>query len=145
MPDLNSLGEPVQKIAAGGYTAAALTESGSLYAWGMRSPGSHHRRQAIPDLNGIPNYVEVDGGKDVVDMAAGESHAITLTVDGCVYVIGGNENGQLGLKTRFLGSVWSVSSWTKVDLGLADGHRVVAVRAGPRASFIVVAIETGES
>ncbi|KAL6852659.1 hypothetical protein ACO1O0_007207 [Amphichorda felina] len=94
--DLNNLGDPIRKVAAGGYTVAALTESGSLYAWGVESPGTHRRQQAIPGLSGIPNYVEVDDDEDVQDMAVGESHAIALTAHGSIHVIGGNENGQLG-------------------------------------------------
>ncbi|KFH40749.1 X-linked retinitis pigmentosa GTPase regulator-like protein [Hapsidospora chrysogenum ATCC 11550] len=137
VPDLNSLGEPIRIIAAGGYTAAAVTESGSLYAWGMESTGMHRRQQAIPGLSGIPNYVEVDGDKDVEDIAVGESHAIALTTDGSVYVIGGNENGQLGLG---IGFNERVGSWTKVNLGVSKNHRVVRVGAGPRSSFILVEI-----
>jgi alpha-tubulin suppressor-like RCC1 family protein len=138
VPDLNNLGEPIRIIAAGGYTAAAVTESGSLYAWGMESPGTHRRQQAIPGLSGIPNYVEVDGDKDVEDIAVGESHAIALTTDGSVYVIGGNENGQLGLG---IGFNERVGSWTKVNLEVSNDHRVVRVGAGPRSSFILVEIE----
>ena len=139
--DLNSLGEPVRKVAAGGYTVAALTASGSLYAWGVESPGTHRRQQAIPGLTGIPNYIEVDGDKDVHDIAVGESHAIALTADGSVYVLGGNEDGQLGLGIQ---GTERTKSWTKVDLGLVEGHRAVCVGAGPRSSFVLVAIETLE-
>ena len=138
VPDLNNLGEPIRMIAAGGYTAAAVTESGSLYAWGMESTGIHRRQQAIQGLSGIPNYVEVDGDKDVEDIAVGESHAIALTTDGSIYVIGGNENGQLGLG---IGFNERVGSWTKVNLGVSKNHRVVRVGAGPRSSFILVEIE----
>lgn len=127
------IGEPIKKIAAGGYALAALTEGGGLYLWGMQSPGSQSRHQAFTDLSEIPNYVEVDGEKDVQDIALGESHAIALTTDGCVYVVGDNINGQLGL-----GSDKSpVESWLKVAFNTPSGWDIIGVEAGPRSSFIV--------
>lgn len=134
--DLSDIGEPIKKVAAGGYTLAALTEGGGLYLWGMQSPGSQSRHQAFADLSGIPNYVEVDGEKDVQDIALGESHAIALTTDGCVYVVGDNTNGQLGLGN---GSKSPVESWLKVSFNRPSGWDIVGVEAGPRSSFIVTA------
>ena len=136
MTDLADLGDPVVKVAAGGYTAAALTESGSLYAWGMSSPGTH-RQPGIPDLNGVPNYVDIGEDCDVEDVGIGESHAIALTTEGTVWVIGGNANGQLGLG---LGDRDRTDMWTRVDVGLpvAKDHRPVNVAAGPRTSFVIV-------
>ncbi|GJN73374.1 hypothetical protein PLIIFM63780_007438 [Purpureocillium lilacinum] len=131
VPDLASLGEPIKKISAGGYTLAALTESGDIYAWGMPTGGTHRRQQALRGLGGIPNYIEVDGGKDVFDVALGDSHAIALTIDGSVYVVGSNSNGQLGLGT----TVERAESWTRLDL--SDGHQISGVAAGPRCSFIL--------
>ncbi|KAL2680572.1 hypothetical protein Neosp_008174 [[Neocosmospora] mangrovei] len=134
--DLSDIGEPIKKVAAGGYTLAALTEGGGLYLWGMQSPGSQSRHQAFTDLSGIPNYVEVDGEKDVQDIALGESHAIALTTDGCVYVVGDNTNGQLGLRSD---SKSPVDSWLKVPFNVPPGWDIVGVEAGPRSSFIVTA------
>jgi alpha-tubulin suppressor-like RCC1 family protein len=83
----------------------------------------------------VPNYTEVDGGKDVVDVALGEAHAIALTTDGLVYVCGENRNGQLGLGRE----VGRAESWTIVPFLVADGYKIVGVAAGPRASFILTA------
>ncbi|KAF5667654.1 e3 ubiquitin ligase HERC6 [Fusarium heterosporum] len=132
--DLSDLGEPIKKIAAGGYTIAALTESGGLYIWGMKPPGSQKRGNAFTDLNSMPNYMEVDGEKDVQDIAIGESHAIALTTDGCIYVVGDNVNGQTGLGKDVKDLV---KSWVKIDFTPNPGWEVVAVDAGPRSSFIV--------
>ncbi|KAJ4313817.1 hypothetical protein N0V84_009221 [Fusarium piperis] len=134
--DLSDIGEPIKKVVAGGYTLAALTEGGGLYLWGMQSPGSQSRHQAFTDLSGIPNYVEVDGEKDVQDIALGESHAIALTTDGCVYVVGDNTNGQLGLGSDSKGPV---ESWLKMTFTPPTDWEIVGVEAGPRSSFIVTA------
>jgi regulator of chromosome condensation len=133
--DLNDLGESIKKISAGGYTIGALTESGGMYLWGMRSPGTQSRHAAFTDLGPTPSYVEVDGDKDVQDFAIGEFHAIALTTDGCIYVTGDNTNGQIGLG-KF---VTKNALWSKIDFILPPDEEVVAVEAGPRASFIVTA------
>ncbi|KAF5630541.1 e3 ubiquitin ligase HERC6 [Fusarium sp. NRRL 52700] len=132
--DLSDLGEPIKKVAAAGYTAAALTESGGLYLWGMAAPGSQSRPSISQDISELPNYFEVDGDKDVQDIGLGESHAIALTTDGCIYVIGNNTNGQIGLGED---AQDPVSSWSKIDFTPPEGWAIVAVEAGPRSSFIV--------
>ncbi|KAM0413939.1 hypothetical protein ACHAPD_007181 [Fusarium lateritium] len=133
--DLNDLGESIKKVSARGYAIGALTESGGMYLWGMKPPGSQSRHAAFTDLGSIPSYVEVDGDKDVQDFAIGESHAIALTTDGCIYVTGNNTDGQIGLGK----SVTSIALWSKIDFILPPEEEAVAVEAGPRASFIVTA------
>lgn len=78
--------------------------------------------------------MEVDGCKDVASVGIGESHAIVSTTDGCVYTIGSNRNGQLGLGK---GPDEYVNSWTLVDVA-PSGKRVAAVNAGPRSSFVLM-------
>lgn len=137
MPDLTSLGDPIKHVSASGYVLAALTESGSVYVWGRKAPGSHGQDTDIfDDLGAIPNYCEIGGGLDVQDFALGDSHAIALTTDGDVYVIGGNRNGQLGVGQcrDFL-----VREWTRINLSLPASCHIVGVAAGPRSSFIVTA------
>lgn len=134
--DLASLGDPVRHVSAGGYNLAALTESGGIYIWGMSPGGAHRRRNAFSTLGRVPNYSEVDDGKDVQDMAVGESHAIALTTDGSVYVIRDNSNGQIGLGKS---AAEGAASWTKVALDVPGGYEAVAVAAGLRSSFVLTA------
>ncbi|EXV04632.1 regulator of chromosome condensation (RCC1) domain protein [Metarhizium robertsii] len=141
VPDLINLGEPIKHVTAGGYCLAALTQSGSIYIWGRRCTGQRQSgHSAFAELCGIPNYLGVDGDKDVQDVALGDSHAIALTTDGTVYVIGRNDNGQLGLRQ---GVDMVAKTWTKVKLGVPDGCQVVGVAAGPKSSFILTAQKTG--
>ncbi|PFH58991.1 hypothetical protein XA68_12943 [Ophiocordyceps unilateralis] len=134
--DLADLGEPVKHVSASGYTLAALTESGAMYVWGLPSKGLQRRPGAFSNLGRVPNYVEIDNGKDVLDMAVGDSHALALTTDGFIYVIGGNDNGQLGLGKP---DTSGLQSWTKSAFQPPSGHKAVAVAAGPRSSFILSA------
>ncbi|KAI1486781.1 RCC1/BLIP-II [Biscogniauxia mediterranea] len=116
----------IVKVAAAGYVVLALTEGHDLYAW-----GGHPGRQAIlGDLTGSPAPVLVEEC-DILDCGAGDSHIIALTVDGDVYVIGDNANGQLGL------GVEKTATWVKVPLSLEEAQSVIGVRAGQRSSFIL--------
>ncbi|KAG6006751.1 hypothetical protein E4U21_006736 [Claviceps maximensis] len=135
VPDLMNLGDPVKHISANGYVLAALTESGSVYVWGRKSRGVQSRGATfLESLSGTPNYCKVGDDLDVQDFALGESHAISLTTDGDVYVIGANRNGQLGLSQ---GKDHIVQEWTRITLNLPIDQSVVGVAAGPRSSFIV--------
>lgn len=138
-----TLGDPIKHVTAGGYTLAALTENGSIYVWGMSRKSIHRPSQAFAGLCSIPNYCEIDGGKDVRDVALGESHAIALTTDGCVYVVGGNSNGQLGLGSSATPGI-GVESWTPVELNQTN-QTAVAVAAGPKSSFILTQAKWGQS
>lgn len=118
---------PIVKIAAGGYTLAALTEGNDLYIW-----GGHPGRKTFPtDLSDVPTPLDL-GDVDIADVAIGESHMLILTVSGCVLAIGSNSNGQLGALAE------SVESWTRVELNLPVGRRALHIAAGPRNSFVVV-------
>ncbi|VUC33432.1 unnamed protein product [Clonostachys rosea] len=138
--ELNDLGEPVRKVAAGGYMVTALAASGGLYVWGMGSVGDQKHFRAIPDICGIPNYIEVDGDADIEDVAVGTSHAIVLTGDARLFVIGDNRNGQLGLG---MGDTASKESWTRLNIRLLELHRPVGVVAGPRSSFVITSDQNG--
>ncbi|KAF3074566.1 hypothetical protein CFAM422_003525 [Trichoderma lentiforme] len=150
VPDLHEIAsadDPVKCVTAGGTAVAALTTSGSVYVWGSYSTSStaskasgtshhHHRRgHAFQQLSGMPNYTEIDDGKDVVDVALGESHAIALTADGLIYVIGENSNGQLGMGK----AIERAEEWVNVPFNATEGYKIVGVAAGPRASFILTA------
>ncbi|KAK4077811.1 uncharacterized protein Triagg1_3505 [Trichoderma aggressivum f. europaeum] len=147
VPDLHevaSADDPVKCVTAGGTAVAALTTSGSVYVWGSStssstaSGSSHHRHRrghVFRQLSGMPNYTEIGDGKDVVDVALGESHAIALTADGLVYVIGENNNGQLGMGK----AIERAEEWINVPFNAADGSKIVGVAAGPRTSFILTA------
>jgi len=120
---------PITKLAAGGYLLAALTAGNDLYCWGHAG-----RSPVLPDLSDTPTPVVIDD-QDIADVAVGVAHMLVLTLDGDVYVIGDNSNGQLGLS-----GVSSTKTWTRLDLGsiLTAGQIVTGVAAGPRNSFLIV-------
>ncbi len=131
--DLELPGDLVKHISASGYAVAALTNSGSVYIWGQHLPSTTQEQHFFPGLCSTANYIEIGGGKDILDIALGETHAIALTCEGELYVIGNNENGQLGIP-----SLPSTTTWTKLEFTPPNGSRVTGVAAGPRTSFILV-------
>jgi alpha-tubulin suppressor-like RCC1 family protein len=119
----------IVKIAANGYLVAALTSGNDLYCWGGH-PAQEPVAEGLPC--GCPYPVAL-GDHDIIDVGVGESHMIALTADGQVYVIGVNQNGQLGLDIQH-----RASDWAKVDLGLHESQKIKGVAAGSRNSFIIV-------
>lgn len=75
--------------------------------------------------------MDIDG-KDISDVGVGDSHLIVLTEDDKVMVIGNNTNGQLGIAAE------KATTWTQVVVELGDESTIMAVRAGPRNSFLIV-------
>lgn len=111
---------------------AALTAGNDLYCWGHAGRAPRALADALL-LSDTPSPVVVnDDDSDVLDVAVGGGHMLALTSQGCVFVLGKNSNGQLGLGP---GGGGSVSSWTRVNLGSVV---VTGVAAGPRNSFLVV-------
>ncbi|KAK0635014.1 regulator of chromosome condensation 1/beta-lactamase-inhibitor protein II [Bombardia bombarda] len=119
---------PITKIAAGGYTLAALTAGNDLYCWGDRGRSA----VILDDMGDRPTPIVIDDN-DIADIGVGDQHLIALTVDGELFTIGNNSNGQLGLQAS------SAASWTRVDLGLDTARQsIVGVAAGSRNSFVIV-------
>ncbi|KAI1846457.1 hypothetical protein JX266_007354 [Neoarthrinium moseri] len=116
----------IVKIAAGGYLLMALTEGNDIYAWG----GHPGRPAIIEEVSRSPAPVVVEDN-DIADCAVGESHAVLLTVEGDIFAIGVNTNGQLGLpgETR--------TSWTKLPFDAEAGLAASAVFCGPRNTFVL--------
>lgn len=117
----------ITKVAAGGYTLAALTKGYDVYVWG----GHPGRKNVLADLSDEPTPVDC-GPEDVADIAVGESHILVATISGRVFAVGANSNGQLGSLEE------SVESWTRIELHLPEWARAVQLAAGPRNSLIVV-------
>ena len=83
----------VTKVAAGSATSYFLLTDGTLRAAGYNGNGQLGDGSAVGQ-NASP--VTVSGLTNVVQIVAGESHAMALKSDGTVWVWGSNSLGQLG-------------------------------------------------
>ncbi|KAL5809261.1 hypothetical protein ACOSQ3_029952 [Xanthoceras sorbifolium] len=87
-------GSYVKRIACGGRHSALITDTGALltFGWGLYgqcglgSTNDQLRPTCVSSLTGI----------QVESIAAGLWHTVCISVDGRVYVFGGNQFGQLG-------------------------------------------------
>ena len=114
-----------------GTTSFALKSDGTVWAWGANNAGQLGVNNADVDTK-LP--VEVHGPSNVghltniVAIAVGAEHAVTLKSDGTVWTWGGNADSQLGI-----GSTGSEADWPVQVVGVGGVGtltNVVGVSAG---------------
>jgi len=91
----------VKAISAGGRFTLALKEDGTVWAWGCNENGelgngSYDAKTEMTLGDDKSEPVEVSLLQDVVEIAAGGSHAMAVTRDGGIWAWGSNDEGQLG-------------------------------------------------
>ncbi|MBF0371370.1 MAG: DUF1566 domain-containing protein [Magnetococcales bacterium] len=87
-----SIPDPVAKISAGSDHTLALTEGGTVWAWGANENGQLGNGNT--EENATP--AEIAGLTDVVDIFTGLYHNFALQEDGSLWAWGSNFYGQLG-------------------------------------------------
>lgn len=85
----------IVSISAGGDHSMALTESGTVWAWGRNDQGQLGNGSTSDSA--VP--VQVSGLTDVVAVSAGSFHSLAVKANGEVFSWGENTDGQLGLGT----------------------------------------------
>jgi len=92
---INTLGKVID-IAAGYRYSVAITENGDVYAWGINEE-KYQSGQKIKKDYKSPSKVEyIDSAKNIIFVAAGINHTVTIDSDGYVWSFGANEYSQLG-------------------------------------------------
>jgi hypothetical protein len=123
--------DPVVAISGGESHMVALTQSGTVYAWGyahaftMGQEQDENRLFPPSPVNGLPT--------DVVSLSAADQRTFALTASGDLYVWGWGWNGSLGA-----GSATSIVPPQKLDLPEA----VAMVTTAYAASVIATASGT---
>lgn len=105
----------IRAIAGGGLHSLAITDSGTVLAWGYNASGQlgngNNSSQSSP--------VAVSGLANIMTISAGYSHSAASTASGLGYAWGGNACGQLGNGS-------TIDSSTPVSLSAALVTRVLA-------------------
>lgn len=127
-------GISIDKIAAGGWIGAAVSEDRDLYVWGGQA-GAAKRLNALPKFSDGEEVrlVDINGGVDVVDVGVGSEHIIALTGDGEVWVTGEGDCGQLGT-----GKINFEEGWVRVRGDWEANGRVIGVGCGVWCSWVLV-------
>ncbi|WP_018218841.1 RCC1 domain-containing protein [Salinispora vitiensis] len=123
-------GTLVTAIAGGGAHSLALTNTGTLLAWGDNSSGQ--LGDGTTTSSNTPVAVDLPAGTEVTAIAAGGAHSLALTSSGTVFAWGGNSSGQLGD-----GSTDNTS--TPVAVGLPTNTTATAIAAGDSHSLSLTA------
>jgi len=111
-------GRKVVKIVAGQSHAAALTDKGELFTWGMGQTFQ-------------PELVSALGHTKVLDVACGQDYTIAVGEDGNTYSFGKGKTGVLGLASE------KSAPQPKVIEGLL-GKEIVIVSAGWTHAAVLV-------
>jgi alpha-tubulin suppressor-like RCC1 family protein len=119
--------EKIVKIAQGNGFTLALTERGRVFAWGKNDHGQLGNNSTVDSY--APVAVDTTGvlaGKRIVDIAAGDKHALALDENGAMYAWGDNSYGELGNDSSTDSSV-PVEVYVSRDIYL---QTIIAVAAG---------------
>lgn len=142
------VGAPVTSVAAGYWHSMALTQAGSVYAWGCNRNSQCGMKPAKdPPTVCAPQLVKFDdtppsgpnggdGEVKIEKIAAGRSHSVAVDEGGQVYCWGACQYGQTGLLTRRRGGVAPpkhVEALAKVkivDVSAGDAHTLALTGGG---------------
>jgi len=103
-------GRKVVKVSAGSNHAAAITDNGELFLWGM---GQYFQ----------PEYISELGHTKVVDVSCGNNYTLAVGEDGKLYSFGKGKTGVLGLASDKAAVIPTVVE------GLL-GREIISVSAG---------------
>jgi RHS repeat-associated protein len=119
---------PYHLLAAGEFFSLAVRGDGSVRAWGDNSHGEIGDGGACGTT--CPTEVTVPGLPTILQVAAGNDHALAASTDGRVFAWGSNNHGQLGNGT-------TADAATPVQVSGLTG--VVEVAAAGDSSFALTA------
>ncbi|XP_042557790.1 E3 ISG15--protein ligase HERC5 [Dipodomys spectabilis] len=84
------------QIACGDYHSLALSKGGELFSWGQNLYGQLGVGKTLSS-SPTPQIVEHLAGVPLIQISAGETHSMALSMSGNIYSWGKNDFGQLGL------------------------------------------------
>jgi len=117
--------------AGGGHSLAVAAADGQVWAWGANQFGQLGQGMKIGPDGGVSTPIAVPGVTSVVDVSAGDLHALALTADGHVWAWGYNTEGQVG------DGEYTVANTGVLSPVMLDIDDVVAVRAGGIHSVVL--------
>lgn len=131
-----ALGRPAVAIAAGGWSACAILDDGSVKCWGYNGYGQlglgdiADRGAAVGTMGAALATVDLGPGRTALGIAVGAQHACARLNDGHVKCWGRNFHGELGLGDKI----------SRGDGPGEMGAALVAVDLGPgRTARAIVA------
>ncbi|KAJ8002526.1 hypothetical protein DPEC_G00159820 [Dallia pectoralis] len=126
---VQALNEPVISVSAGLRHSLAVTETGTVYQWGLGLSAQARRAlspETVPEHFTSKSPCQVPGLGHVIShrVAAGSAHSVCLTAGGDVFLWGCNKHGQLTGTKAFLPRP------VLLDRTALDGERVTDIQSG---------------
>lgn len=121
--------ENVVEVAAGSDHALALSNDGTIWAWGNNKFGKLGNG-TFASLSRTPVKVMAPAGMTAI--AAGRYHSIALRIDGTVWTWGGNTFGQLGIgrSPSSTNVAFAVSGLNGIDVAAGSVHSLTLGAGG---------------
>ncbi|KAM7487390.1 hypothetical protein LguiB_024874 [Lonicera macranthoides] len=119
----------IVSISANGDHSAALSANGHLYTWGRGFNGTSDEYQPHCAIASLP----------ITQVALGWNHALLLTDDGEVFMLGGNHHGVLSNPTKTNLHMLGGKSNEALIHGITglDGIKILQIDAGAEHSALV--------
>jgi alpha-tubulin suppressor-like RCC1 family protein len=123
------------KVACGGMHTAAIDNLGNVYCWGRADSGQtgisdwYLEKFSFP---GIPYPVLLQGlDGPAIDVACGGFYTLILTASGCVYSMGKDDFGLLGIPAKVTSTMTSTTSKpTIIEYFVKNKIAVTSIAAG---------------
>ena len=129
-------GKTVVALAAGLYHSLALCSDGTVTAWGSNANGElGNNSTSDSSLPVAVDQTDVLAGKQVISVAAGQTHNLALCSDGTMAAWGSNASGELGNNSTSP----SNAPVAVIQTGALAGKTVVAISAGLNYSLALCA------
>ncbi|GAA6094634.1 probable E3 ubiquitin-protein ligase HERC6 isoform X2 [Tachysurus ichikawai] len=141
-PMLSQIPFPIQvvQVACGNFHSLALTKGGEVFSWGLNKYGQLGLGKSV-DLQHLPALILSLVGVPVVQISAGGSHTMALTLTDQVFCCGANSVGQLGLnrideKGRFtICAVPALRNFGVSSISCGAAHTAVLTKVGEVYTF----------
>lgn len=124
------------QVAAGKNFSLGLSADGEVYAWGSQADGRLGNGATSGTVTDPVKITGAFGGKKIIQIAAGDGHALALTADGKVYVWGKNGQGQLGDNSQVDRST-PVAVYEVENTGQTSDRKAIRVAAGGDFSLVL--------
>jgi alpha-tubulin suppressor-like RCC1 family protein len=117
----------IQAVSSGGASCLALSQDGTVWAWGANESGE--LGQPLAPYNAVPT--QIAGLSDIIAISGGLQYNLALARDGLVWAWGSNGSGQLGNGTVSVSipTPAAITSLTSVTAIAAGGYHSVALKS----------------
>ena len=131
----NLLGKRIKEVSANWVHNLLLAEDGTVYSFGWNN---NFVTGVGPNTGGIfvatPIQTSNLGGKQIIQVAAGQWHSLLLASDGTVFSFGDNRQGRTGRGFTSGSTIYA----TPISMTNLIGKHVIAISAGDHSLVLAV-------